>query len=264
MHAPVAYFPAGHAAHVRPAGERERRNRPLLEHVYQLLNLRARETFLDVGCGSGYLAAMALERGAYVAGVDPNTNAVSSAKRRLPQGDFHAVRFASLPFANSMFDAAACVNALVRAEQPLLVLRELRRVMKGSGRAVIANWGDPERCQSATCFDRIRTPNEVVRAGAPGLHAFAVPATLDYALGRGAFALTAMAEFECVHEYPDLEAATHGLVGAGHAPRSVRALGTQQLPELMQALLAPYRTPAGSFRLRDTFLVAVVRPAGAR
>jgi hypothetical protein len=32
----------------------------------------------------------------------------------------------------------------------------------------------------------------------------------------------------------------------------------------MQALLAPFRTPAGAFRLRDTFLVAVVRPAGTR
>src|SRR5438477_183685 len=65
---------------------------------------------LDVGCGTGNLAAALAARGARVWGVDPSPEMLAIARRKAPRGaGFREGRAEALPFRDGWFDRAALV-----------------------------------------------------------------------------------------------------------------------------------------------------------
>ena len=86
---------------------------------------------LDIGCGSGALARSLSERGARVAGIDPNPEALETAREAVPEGTFQAARAEALPFADASFDGAIFLNSLHHVPQPAMhrALREAARVV---------------------------------------------------------------------------------------------------------------------------------------
>lgn len=99
---------------------------------------------LDVGCGTGRLAAELQERGNRVWGVDPSPEMVSAAKARGVNAK--VARAERLPFKESWFERAVLwlsVHLLDRAQ----AFAELRRVLAPEGRVLIATF-DPSH------FDR--------------------------------------------------------------------------------------------------------------
>jgi len=99
---------------------------------------------LDVGCGTGRLAAELQERGCRVWGIDPSPEMVAAAKRR----GVHAkvARAEQLPFKEAWFERAVLwltVHLLDRHR----AFAELHRVLAADGRVVIATF-DPSH------FDR--------------------------------------------------------------------------------------------------------------
>jgi len=243
---------------------RERRDGLLLDRVLQQLDLHTRETLVDVGCGGGLLAALAFARGARIAGVDPCAAALGGARRRVPMGEFHASRYDSLPFADDSFDAATAVNVLQRCEQPVRVLREVRRVLKGSGRVALACWADPADCQSATCFDRIRRRHDALVPGQPGAYALAQESTLLDVVARSGLVAACSTEIRCTHGYADLASAAHGLVSGGHAPGSIVGMAPAARNEVMSVLLEPYRGAHGGYTFEDSFRLVLARAGGRR
>ncbi|MGB3811616.1 MAG: class I SAM-dependent methyltransferase [Shinella sp.] len=67
---------------------------------------------LDVGCGSGGLAARLIAAGFDVTGVEPRAEAVDAARRIAPKASFVQAAAEALPYAIGPFDAACMVNAL--------------------------------------------------------------------------------------------------------------------------------------------------------
>jgi len=94
---------------------------------------------LDVGCGSGALARSLSERGARVAGIDPNPEALETAREAVPGGTFQAARAEALPFADATFDGAIFLNSLHHVPQPAMhrALREATRVVGPAGPIVV-------------------------------------------------------------------------------------------------------------------------------
>ncbi|HSS77791.1 MAG TPA: methyltransferase domain-containing protein, partial [Thermoanaerobaculia bacterium] len=103
------------------------------------------DQLLDVGCGTGAL----LERlsrshpAAHLYGVDPVSEMLAVARRRLPTGVELQEGWAEcLPFAADNFDVVVSCNMFHYIRKPADALRELARVLRPGGRLIITDWCD--------------------------------------------------------------------------------------------------------------------------
>jgi len=97
-------------------------------------------TVLDVGCGTGALAARIREAGYLVVGVDPSRGMLRVLKGRAPGVDAVAASSMSLPFADDRFDlvySVAVMHHIAGAADVRGALREMIRVVKRGGRLLI-------------------------------------------------------------------------------------------------------------------------------
>ena len=95
-------------------------------------------SFLDAGCGEGFVAEVLLGRlpGLDLTGIDFSADAAAVAQTRLPQCRFQAGDVTALPVPDEAFDAVGCFEVLehLRGDGPERALREFERVAR---RAVI-------------------------------------------------------------------------------------------------------------------------------
>lgn len=112
--------------------------------LVDLLDPRPGERVLDLGCGTGDIAATIAERGAGVVGVDSSPAMIASARERFPALDYRVVDAAELPF-EAEFDAVfshAVLHWVKRAED---AARGIARALKPGGRFV-AEFGGHRNC----------------------------------------------------------------------------------------------------------------------
>ena len=110
-----------------------------------LSELPARSRVLDAGCGNGRHAMLVKEAGHEVTGLDLARNLVAIARDKVAADRAKWVEGAleRLPFRNDSFDAVMAIAVLhhVRGHsQRVAVLRELMRVLKPGGRALLSVW----------------------------------------------------------------------------------------------------------------------------
>jgi ubiquinone/menaquinone biosynthesis C-methylase UbiE len=92
---------------------------------------------LDVGCGAGQLAGELMRRGYAAWGVDVSEAMVRHAAQQYQQDRFRAGDIEQIPFPNNTFDAVMCLGVLEYLDEDKPALREIWRVLKPGGRAVI-------------------------------------------------------------------------------------------------------------------------------
>jgi SAM-dependent methyltransferase len=133
------------------------------------LDLTQPRTILEVGFGQGRTAAILLQAGHHVIGVDPSTTMVSQATARnraacrdgratLKQGDG-----ITIPFPPDTADAAVTAHTIYFMTDPAATIVDIARVLKPGGTLVIAcrtteddtpTWMDPD-------VYRIRSTGEI-------------------------------------------------------------------------------------------------------
>lgn len=121
---------------------------------------RPGEAVLDMACGTGVLslaAAHAVGPAGRVLGIDLADAMVQAAQQRardlgLAQICFVRMDAESLALPDAGFDLALCSLGLMYLPDPGAALRELRRVLRPGGRAVLAVWGARARCGWAPLF----------------------------------------------------------------------------------------------------------------
>ena len=94
---------------------------------------------LDIGCGSGALAATLSSEGAKAVGIDVEETAIESARHNAPLAEFRTGSASRLPFPDQAFDAAIFVNSLHHVEVPSMAqaLFEAGRVLKPGGYLIV-------------------------------------------------------------------------------------------------------------------------------
>lgn len=126
---------------------------PLATHVLSVRSPSASAQVLDVACGTGILTrrAAAPEHGAArVVGVDVNPAMIDVARQTAPSSgqvpvEFHVGDGTALELDDAAFDLAYCQQGLQFYPDRAAGARELRRVLRPDGTAVVAVWQGPER-----------------------------------------------------------------------------------------------------------------------
>jgi ubiquinone/menaquinone biosynthesis C-methylase UbiE len=83
---------------------------------------------LDVGTGTGLFAETFASRGLEVTGIDANPEMIAAAKLYAPQSRFQQATAEKVPFPDKMFDLVFMGLVLHETDEPLLALKQARRV----------------------------------------------------------------------------------------------------------------------------------------
>ncbi len=95
------------------------------------------ENILDVGCGSGTIVKMLLEKGKKVTGVDIGKKFVDHCQFRYKSAIFCEADAQCLPFSSKCFDTIVCSEVMEHLEDPEKALEEFHRVLRPSGKLIV-------------------------------------------------------------------------------------------------------------------------------
>lgn len=134
--------------------EVDRRFEPVVDGVVRRAELKPGERVLDLGTGTGAVAAKAAAAvgpDGEVVAVDLSPEMLALARRRAGQPDGHPYRVEegraeAIPAEGGSFDAVLASLSLMYAIDREAVAGELGRVLRPGGRLVAAVWGGPDVC----------------------------------------------------------------------------------------------------------------------
>ena len=110
--------------------------RKLIDRFHQAIAARVLETapgsFLDAGCGEGFVSQYLLERspGLEITGFDWNPESVAVASAKNPTETYTVADITRLPFPDNSFDISGCFEVMEHLRTPQAALRELVRVSR--------------------------------------------------------------------------------------------------------------------------------------
>lgn len=103
------------------------------------------QTWLDAGCGTGYLARLLARHCRQVYGVDASPSMVRTAEHlSRNSGETNNITYQlistieSLPFASSSFDGVLCSSVIEYLDSPEVCLSEFSRVLKDGGQLLMS------------------------------------------------------------------------------------------------------------------------------
>ncbi|GAA2132368.1 class I SAM-dependent methyltransferase [Kitasatospora kazusensis] len=129
---------------------------------------------LEVGCGTGRLAAGAVARGAEVVATDGVRQMVAVAAEALPGVRVLHAELPGLPFPDGGFDAAVGAFVINHVPDPPAAVRELAQVVRPGGRVALSCWDTLARNRAqGVFFDAVTAVGATPPAGLPGASPFA-------------------------------------------------------------------------------------------
>ncbi len=131
------------AEHIAP-GEDE-----FTRQIFAAIDLRDGHELLDLASGPGepaLKAAAAVGPDGLVIATDIVPDMICGLRDREDTSQYRHLHYAAadmqyLPFADARFDRITCRFGIMFVEDPVLAFREMRRVLRPSGRAVLMFWG---------------------------------------------------------------------------------------------------------------------------
>jgi SAM-dependent methyltransferase len=236
---------------------------PVVGGVIRRAGLKPGEKVLDLGTGTGSLAieaATLVGAAGRVTGLDISPEMLSLAQRRVAESGHSNIelrhgRAEEIPAEDAAFDVVLASLSLMYVIDRPAAARELRRVLRPSGRVVAAVWAGPERCdivlfqQTAGKF----APPPPVSGVGPG--ALADPAAFLVQLAHAGINAHTEAE-ELGFDFDEFELAWEVLAGVTTAQLAPER--RQEAKEAVQASMWPHGDGSRHFRNTTQFLVGRV------
>ncbi|MDX8048487.1 class I SAM-dependent methyltransferase [Lentzea sp. BCCO 10_0798] len=122
--------------------------RRIFGRLVDLADIGAGDEVLDVGCGPGYLTALAARAGGRAVGVDVSEPMIAEARRRRAGGNcsFQVGRAEALDLPDASFDVVVSSLALhhIPEQSRATAFAEMFRVLRPGGRVLIADFRPPK------------------------------------------------------------------------------------------------------------------------
>lgn len=105
--------------------------------VFDLLQLHPGEIYLDVSCGQGELPYLAQQKNVLAHGMDLSHNALKTGRELIQCNNLVTANSQQLPYKNNSFDVISNIGSLEHYVDMTAAIREMSRVLKPDGRALI-------------------------------------------------------------------------------------------------------------------------------
>jgi SAM-dependent methyltransferase len=232
----------------------EPHNRPLFEAVLDAAEVGEGTRLLDVGCGTGMLLQLAVERGAVPAGIDVTPELLAIARDRLPGADLREGDMETLPWDDASFDAVTGVNAFQFAGDPGKALAEAARVLRPGGTLVASLFAAPELSEGTHVHEAMQALSPPAKESEHAPYSLSEPGVLERELESHGLPVTSSGEVVCTWAYASIDDAVRAMAGSGGGARAVADSGLDAVREAITPVLWRFRDPVdGSVSLRNTF-----------
>ena len=224
---------------------------PLYEAVYDRLGVGPRSRVLGLGCGSGLALLMACARGARVTGVDRDRARVELARERMPEGEGHTVVEGGPPDAGDMaagaFDVITAFHGTAELGPDLVAVT--RSAQPGAA-VVVAGWGPPERCATASVL-RVAAR---LTGWSPSRRD-----DLEEVVARAGLRPDGSGRVSCPFGYANPDSAVRGLLSTGDFDAAIHATDPSQVEKEIREALEPYVRPDGTVWMPNVFRYLIAR-----
>ena len=122
---------------------------PLLRFLEESVGGLRGKALLDVGCGTGKLAAEATNLGARVTAVDPDPEMLEFARQAVTGAEVRAGGVPDLPFAPGTFEAVAANFVVNHVSDPRAAVADLVRVCAPDGAVGVTIWPSGDSAMNA-------------------------------------------------------------------------------------------------------------------
>ncbi|MEU6292174.1 SAM-dependent methyltransferase [Streptomyces sp. NPDC046988] len=256
---------------------------PLYEAVFERLDVGGGTRMLGLNCGSGLALLMGASRGASVTGVDTRSpELLELARRRLLPGAPEAPEPPGGRPARSRADAARVVEGppgaaadpsapaftLVTAFEPIGclagdseglggLLAEATPLAGRGAAVVLAGWGPPERCATASVLrvaTKLADPLRSAGSWRPALRD-----DLEEVAQRAGLRPDGSGRVACPFGYADAASAARGLLSTGLFDAAIAATDREQVDKELAEALHPHRRADGTVWMPNVFRYLIAR-----
>jgi SAM-dependent methyltransferase len=228
------------------------------------------ERVLDVACGTGMVtlnAAARVSPAGTVVGTDLSGRMVQSARQRAMQSRCENARFErmdaeTLELSDGSFDVVLCALGLMYVPDPEHAVSEMRRVLNGHGRIILAVWGERSRCGWADLFPIIDA--EVNSDVCPLFFRLGEGDTLANVCSNAGFGVTARTRITTTLDYSDDDQACDAAFIGGPVALAWSRLSPEARTRVRARYLgaiAQWRSPAGTYRIPGEFVIVAASVA---
>ncbi|MFF9031885.1 methyltransferase domain-containing protein [Streptomyces iakyrus] len=245
---------------------------PLYEAVYERLEVGPATRLLGLGCGSGLSLLMAAARGAAVTGVDASPERMTLARERLSPGTPGARTGPEARLVDGTPRDTAVPGApgytLVTAFEPIGclagdseglggLLAEATPLTRRGAAVVLAGWGPPERCATASVMRVATKLAEPLRTS--GSWRPASRDDLEDVAQRAGLRPDGSGRVACPFGYADVDSAVRGLKSTGLFDAAMTATDQVQVDKELTEALHPHRRQDGTVWMPNVFRYLIAR-----
>ncbi|MFF6916774.1 methyltransferase domain-containing protein [Streptomyces sp. NPDC012466] len=245
---------------------------PLYEAVYERLEVGPATRLLGLGCGSGLSLLMATARGAAVTGVDASPERMALARERLlPEAPGARSRPHTRLVDGSPRDTAepgAPGYTVVTAFEPIGclagdseglggLLAEATPLAQRGAAVVLAGWGPPERCATASVMRVATKLAEPLRTS--GSWRPACRDDLEDVAQRAGLKPDGSGRVACPFGYADVDSAVRGLKSTGLFDAAMTATDQVQVDKELAEALHPHQRQDGTVWMPNVFRYLIAR-----
>ncbi|MEV3971969.1 methyltransferase domain-containing protein [Streptomyces sp. NPDC050698] len=245
---------------------------PLYEAVYERLEVGPTTRLLGLGCGSGLALLMAAARGAAVTGVDTSPERMALARERLlPEASGTRARTGTRLVDGSPRDAGrpgAAGYTLLTAFEPIGCLAgdseglsgqltEATPLTERGAAVVLAGWGPPERCATASVMrvaTKLAEPERTSGSWRPALRD-----DLEDVARRAGLKPDGSGRVACPFGYADVDSAVRGLKSTGLFDAAMTATDQVQVDKELTEALHPHQRRDGTVWMPNVFRYLIAR-----